>query len=234
MSVFRVSQHIGDVDRATLHCDPSDQSAAVGSQGIRAYERLRFVRKAARRDQVIVVVAPAVHSRIVGTTEPDDRFYQRIKHRLEVDSGAADNLEYVCSRGLLLKGFPQFREQPCILDSDHRLLREVAEQFDLLIVEQPDLLPIDGDDTDHLVISQHRHDSSRPSTAKLDQLNGGLSMFEISGSGSQVSNVNHLLAADCDRQCALRMRARDLIGSCCSKHGRGIVERSLAHEPLLD
>jgi hypothetical protein len=113
-------------------------------------------------------------------------------------------------------------------------LAKFAEQFDLLVFEQPDLLPIDGDDTDYFVISQHRHNSDRPGTAKLDQLNRGLSTFEISGSGSQVGNVNHPLAADCTGQCALRMRARDLIGSCCSKHGRGVVELSLAHEPFLD
>ena len=62
-------------------------------------------------------------------------------------------------------------EQSCVLDSDHRLFGEVAEQFDLLVVERPDLLAIDGDRTDHLVLAQHRHDDNRAGAAKLGQLN---------------------------------------------------------------
>ena len=47
-------------------------------------------------------------------------------------------------------------------------LGEVADQFDLLVGERTDLLAIDVDDTDQLVLLEHRHREMRPRTADVD------------------------------------------------------------------
>ena len=58
--------------------------------------------------------------------KPSRRFHQRIEHRLEIEGRAADDLEDVGGRGLLLQRLPQFGQQPRILDRDSRLIGEGA------------------------------------------------------------------------------------------------------------
>ena len=48
------------------------------------------------------------HIRLVGAAEARHRLYQRIENRLEVDRRAADDLEHVGGRGLLLKRLVTF------------------------------------------------------------------------------------------------------------------------------
>ena len=64
------------------------------------------------------------------------QFGQRIEHCLKIERRAADDIEHVGGRGLLLERFAQFVEQPRILDGDHRLIREGSDQFDLLVGER--------------------------------------------------------------------------------------------------
>ena len=60
---------------------------------------------------------------------------QRVEHGLQVEGRAADDLEHVGGRGLLLKRFAQFVEQPRVLDGDDGLIGEVSDQRDLLSVK---------------------------------------------------------------------------------------------------
>jgi len=46
----------------------------------------------------------------------------------------------------------QFPQQACVFDRDHGLLGEIAEQVDLLVVKEADLLAIDGDHANDFVV----------------------------------------------------------------------------------
>ena len=66
-------------------------------------------------------------------------FRQRVENRLQVEGRAADRLEHVGRRRLLLQRLAQFSrarlhlvEQADILDGDHRLVGEGLDQLDLL------------------------------------------------------------------------------------------------------
>jgi hypothetical protein len=70
----------------------------------------------------------------VGPAESRGRLDQCIEHRLQVEGGAADDLEHVGGGGLLLERFAQLLEQPHVLDGDDSLLGEIAEKLDCLSV----------------------------------------------------------------------------------------------------
>ena len=72
--------------------------------------------------------------------KPDRRFDQRVQHCLQIEGGAADDLEHVRGGGLLLQRLAQLVEQAGILDGDDGLLREILHQLDLLVGERPHLL----------------------------------------------------------------------------------------------
>src|SRR5262245_40699421 len=60
-------------------------------------------------------------------------------YRLAANFGfAADDLEHVGGRRLLLQRFAQLIKQPGVLDGDHRLVGERGQQLDLLVGELPD------------------------------------------------------------------------------------------------
>src|SRR5439155_20541970 len=95
------------------------------------------------------------------------RFDESVEHHLQIESRAADDLEHVGGRGLLLQRFAKLVEQPCVLDGDDRLLGEVAQQLDLLVSERADLLSIDHDCADQLGIPKHRYSDERPSASEI-------------------------------------------------------------------
>ena len=66
----------------------------------------------------------------------------RIEHGLKVEGRAADDVEHVAGRGLLLEHLGELvgarlhlLEQPHVLDRDHRLVGEGLDQLDLLLAE---------------------------------------------------------------------------------------------------
>ena len=69
---------------------------------------------------------------------------------------------------LLSERFAQLAEKPRVLNRDHGLRGEVAEQIDLLIREWLDFLPIDYNGADELVVLQHRDAEHSPKSALLN------------------------------------------------------------------
>src|SRR5262249_57442548 len=63
---------------------------------------------------------------VVGVTKAASRFNESLQYRLEIEGGAADDLEHVGGGGLLLQGLAQLLgallEPSHVLDRDHRLL----------------------------------------------------------------------------------------------------------------
>src|SRR5262249_23511181 len=74
-----------------------------------------------------------------------------VEYRLQFARRTADHPEHFRSRRLLLQRFPQFIEQPCVLDGDDGLGCKVLDQLDLFVRERTYLLAIDDNGTDKLV-----------------------------------------------------------------------------------
>src|SRR5262249_19138634 len=89
---------------------------------------------------------------------------QRVEHRLQIESGAADDLQHVSSGGLLLEGLFEitgaclhFVEQASVLDGDDRLIRESLEQLDLTFREGYSFGAAKSDHSDDLNHAHQRH-----------------------------------------------------------------------------
>ncbi len=74
------------------------------------------------------------------------RLDQRIEHWPELGTRPADDLQHIAGRGLvfeqllqIVRALPQFGEQPCILDRDHRLVGKGRDQRDLLLGKRLDM-----------------------------------------------------------------------------------------------
>src|SRR5215472_10712512 len=94
--------------------------------------------------------------------------YERVKHRLQIEGRAADDLEHVGSGGLLLQRLAQLVEQASVLDGDDGLGREILNQINLLVGERLSLLAIDIDSADQTVLLQHRHREDGAIAPELD------------------------------------------------------------------
>src|SRR5262245_7483494 len=87
-----------------------------------------------------------------------------LEHRLEIPWRSADDLQHLRSRRLLLqrlaqilRALPQLIKQARVLDGDDRLRGKIRDQFDLLVREWPDLLPVNDDSADQNFVFDHWH-----------------------------------------------------------------------------
>ena len=67
-------------------------------------------------------------------------------------------LQHLAGRGLLLERLLGLVEQAHVLDRDHRLVGEGAQQRDLLVAQRSGVLPHHADGADRRIAAQHRHD----------------------------------------------------------------------------
>ena len=93
------------------------------------------------------------------------RLDQRIEHRLQIERRAADHLEHVGGRGLLLQRFREVAglrlhlvEQPHVLDRDHGLVGEGLQQLDVMVGEGAGLLSRDHDQADRRSLAHQRRE----------------------------------------------------------------------------
>ena len=84
--------------------------------------------------------AQAMNRRHIGVAQPHCGFNQRVEHRLQIEGRAADHLEHVGGRRLLLQRLAQLVEQARVLYGDDGLLSEVAQELDMFVAEWFDLL----------------------------------------------------------------------------------------------
>ena len=87
-----------------------------------------------------------------------------LEHRLQLAGRAANDLQHLRGRGLLLQRLGELSrarlhlvKQPHVLDRDHRLVGEGGEQLDLLISERLNVEPRRHQDADELPVAQQRH-----------------------------------------------------------------------------
>jgi len=120
--------------------------------------------------------------------------HERIEHRLQVEGGAADDLEHVGGRGLPLEGFAQLVEQARVLDRDDGLRGEVLDQLDMLVREWQHLLAKDGNCAKEVVFFQHWHDKKRSSAGEIPHRNTRRLSFEVERFRPHVGDLQHLLS----------------------------------------
>ena len=84
------------------------------------------------------------------------RLCQRVEHRLEIKTRAANDLEHLGGGCLLLQRFAQLVEQPRILDGDHGLIGKGLEQSDLSLREELRLAAAECDRANRDTLSHQR------------------------------------------------------------------------------
>src|SRR5262249_40374927 len=151
-----------------------------------------------------------------------------LKHSLErwlqFAGRAADHLEHVGGRGLLLQGFAQLVEQAAILDGDDGLVGEVRHQLDLLVGEWANLLAIDGDHAKQRIFLEHRHAEHRASAAEVGESDQPRIAFEIWRHRSDVVRLHDFLGSANLGSTAFGMNAEwHVLGR--GEGGRYVVDR---------
>src|SRR5262249_3740670 len=110
----------------------------------------------------------------------------RLEDRLQIAGRAADDLQDLGSRGLLLKRLAQLVKQARVVDGDDGLVSEAGDQSDLFVGEGANLSSVDEEGADELGLLAHWHGDERPRAAVLGRgaraINGGF-----------VDRVNELL-----------------------------------------
>src|SRR5262249_10952539 len=154
------------------------------------------------------------------------RFNERLQDRLEIKSRAADDLEYVGGRSLLLKRFAQLVEQASTLDRDDRLRGEGLDPLDLLVRKRADLLAIDADRADQLILLDHRGDKERASAAEIGEHNEPWITFKIRRHRPSVLDVHDLLGPEHLSMGVPRMGTECLVPPRLGVCRRNIVKRN--------
>ena len=135
---FPIGQNIVNLNGLTINQgSPSDRPPSPHkSSSLRKLDE--FQRKAETRRKLQDAILRLRDRGLIRFAQARCQLDQRIEHRFEIESGAADDLEHVGSGGLLLERFAQIAraclhlvEQPHVLDRDHGLIGEGRNQFDL-------------------------------------------------------------------------------------------------------
>src|SRR6516164_8397209 len=99
---------------------------------------------------------------------------------------------------------PQFVEQPCVLYGDDSLAGEVLQQVDLSIGKRTHFLTVNSDDSNYLIVFEHRHTNQRARFSDLNRCNAHA--LTVSWSIAYVIDLNHLFAENDPTHRTLRMR----------------------------
>ena len=105
-----IGQHVRNMDDPTLQRGPAGHGAAVEAEGMRQHVLLESGRHAMRRNDLEPVAVQPQDGRPLRAAEPRGRLDQRVEHPLQIEGRAADDLEHVGGRGLLLQRLPQLLE----------------------------------------------------------------------------------------------------------------------------
>src|SRR5262249_41983497 len=155
--VFRIGRGIDDMNRAKFQQNAPDQTSTSRFEPqLSLFILVSSRQPVSRIDLKKSFISWTSNSRQIGLTQSSGRLDECIEHGLQIEGRAADDLEYVGGRGLLLQRFAQLAEQARVLDGDDCLGGEVLHQFDLLVRERHNLLAGDWDRTGQLGVLWHR------------------------------------------------------------------------------
>jgi hypothetical protein len=102
--VFRIGQHIWNVDRLAFERVP-DQRAASWRNRIILHQLLKLLGKTVAGDQVMNLTLTTEYECAISIAKARRRLDERVEHRLQIESRTADDLEHVGGGGLLLQRF---------------------------------------------------------------------------------------------------------------------------------
>src|ERR1700722_6998079 len=104
------------------------------------------------------MVAVEYHQRALGrATDVVCLFEDRVEHGCQIARRSVDHLQYLGGRGLLFQRLLLLGYQPRILDRDHRLIGEGANEFNLTFGEWLDPLAREHYVPDRFAVAQKRH-----------------------------------------------------------------------------
>jgi hypothetical protein len=131
----RLGEDVAEVDDAALAIAMSVARALERPRNVPASARSGLSRRAAEPGRVHAGRrrsgrCPSPSRRTAAAAVED-----LVEHRRGVGDRAADHLQHLGGRGLLLERLLGLVEQARVLDRDHRLVGEGAEQVDLLVAE---------------------------------------------------------------------------------------------------
>src|SRR5215468_5031201 len=137
--VFRISQNIGDSDSPAFLQGPPH----YGPTACFNHNALKVVigvsADAIARRKVIRAGVLLTHNRGHWRLAMSRRRHRQcVEHRLEIETRAANDLEYLGGGYLLLQRFAQLVKQPRVLDCDYRLIGKGGGELDLLVREGAD------------------------------------------------------------------------------------------------
>src|SRR5262249_29848004 len=98
--IFRVCQNIGDVNLLALKRSSARDRSAVKRNRILLLVFDEFARKSMTGSKMEEIATSLEDECKIGVAQPSRRLDQRVEHRLQIESRAADHLEHVGSGGL--------------------------------------------------------------------------------------------------------------------------------------
>src|SRR5262249_39852557 len=88
-------------------------------------------------------------------------------HRLKVAGRGIDDLQHFSGCGLLLQRLARLGQEPRVFHRDHRLLREILEERDLLLGKWPDFSAVGHDLAEQLVLYAQWHEERSAKAAQF-------------------------------------------------------------------
>src|ERR1700704_2270579 len=137
--VFGVEQHVRQVRDLAVHEDAAGEGVAALADRVLLKKFDHGGRKTGFRVMSQQFAITQENNAGPGSTQRLRGLGQCGEHGFEIERRAADDLEHVGGRGLLLQGLAQiigalaqFPQQSCVFYCDDRLLGEILDQCDLL------------------------------------------------------------------------------------------------------
>ena len=233
LRVFGVGENIGDMDRLSVASCSRDAAARAGRQGMGSRKSLHFCAETVIRDKMIVVAAPLKDGRPVAVAEFCRRSRQRVEHCLQIERRAADNLQHIGGRGLLLQGLGQIArarlnlvEHARVLDRDRRLIGEAAQQIQFPLAERTRWPAHDDDRAQAAILPKHgryrdRHVANLAKTVLQRRTRAGIR--------KRVGQMQNAALAD-DAAGATLLERRHVVASHCQQRP---APRGLANHPVF-
>ena len=140
---------------------------------------------------MVLVALATEYESVICVAKFDRGLDQCIEHNLQIERRAADNLEHIGRRGLLLQRLPQLTEQARVFDGDDGLSSEALHQRDLLVRKRTDILATHEKDTNQFVPLQHWNGHKGSHTPSFDGRYIFEAPFNIALLRCNIGDMNH-------------------------------------------
>src|SRR5262249_27517370 len=134
----RIGLRIEDLYCPVLNSYAPDDRAVSWPNRVTVYPLPKARRSIVIRCEVVQLTVRPKDEPLLGCAKPRRVLDQSVENWLKFERRAADDLEHIRGRDLLLQGFAQFVEQPRVLDGDYGLVGKGLEKHDLLVSKRID------------------------------------------------------------------------------------------------